>query len=333
MEPRPMDRMHRELTAQLSQAGCFRRATPSAAANATFIVACYTLAHATLLMDPGLAVRLFAIGAAAFFSVQAGFIAHEAGHGALTRSRRAAVLLGHVFHTLLAGLSSSYFRHIHGLHHPHCNDRGRDPDMQSTFVSMYEESARAKRGLGKLVSRHQAWLLWILIGLQGFTLKYDGLSFVRRHPRRTRLDQAFLALHFVVWLVVPALFIGVTAALVNYALVTVLIGYYVGSIFVVNHVGTRVIEPGEAISFFEQELSVTRNLGATRLDDFVFGGVNNHVEHHLYPAMPTARLRQARRITREFCQRHGLAYREMSWLQAAREATLHLKAISRHVPS
>lgn len=330
---RASEPLHRLLFAELSAAGCFRPATIRSAVYGAFMLGGYATAYGALLTAPGPVLRAVAILAVAFLSVQAGFLAHEAGHGALTRNRHIAVVLGHVFHTLLTGLSSSYFRHIHGLHHPHCNDRARDPDMQSAFVSMHEESARAKHGVGKLISRHQAWLLWILIGLQGFTLKSDGLSFVRRNARRTRLDQAFLLLHFVLWLVVAGLFVGVTAALVNYTLVTVLIGYYVGSIFVVNHVGTRVIEPDESISLFEQELSVTRNLGATRLHDFVFGGVNNHIEHHLFPAMPTARLRKARRITREFCRRHGIAYREMSWFEAAREVTRHFKAVSAFVPS
>ena len=333
MQTRPMDPMHRLLVAELSNAGCFRAAPLHAGAKAALIAGCYFGAYAVLLSAPGLTARLVAIGAAAFFSVQAGFIAHEAGHGALTRDRRLGVLLAHVFHTLLTGLSSTYFRHIHGLHHPHCNDCARDPDMQSDFVSLHRESAVEKRGLGKLISRHQAVLLWILIGLQGFTLKYDGLSFVRRHPERTRLDQIFLALHALLWLIVPAFVVGLSAALLNYVLITVLIGYYVGAIFVVNHVGTRVVEPAQSISFFEQELAVTRNLGASRLDDFVFGGVNNHIEHHLFPAMPTARLRAARRITRDFCRRHGIAYREMSWVDAAREVTRHLKTMSSFVPS
>lgn len=327
------DPRHRLLIGELSLAGCFRPAPLQTAANAAFIMGCYAAAYAALLNGPGLALRTLAIAGAAFFSVQAGFIAHEAGHGAITRQRRLATLLGHVFHTLMTGLSSSYFRHIHSLHHPHCNDRGRDPDMQSRFVSMYRESALAKTGLGKWISRRQAILLWILIGLQGLTLKLDGIGYVRRHPRRTRLDQLFLVLHFVLWLVVPAVALGAAAALVNYALVTLLIGYYVGSIFVVNHVGTRVIEPDEPISYFMQELGVTRNMGASRLCDFVFGGVNNHIEHHLFPSMPTARLRAARRITREFCRRHGVVYREMSWLEAAREVTRHFKAMSAYVPS
>jgi fatty acid desaturase len=327
------DPLHRLLIGELSLAGCFRPAPLQTAAKAAFIMGCYAAAYAALLSGPGLALRTLAIAAAAFFSVQAGFIAHEAGHGAITRRRGLATFLGHVFHTLMSGLSSSYFRHIHSLHHPHCNDRSRDPDMQSEFVSMYRESALAKTGFGKWISRRQDVLIWGLIGLQGFTLKLDGMSYVGRNPRATRLDRLFLALHFALWLVVPGLVLGVAAALVNYALMTVLIGYYVGSIFVVNHVGTRVIEPDEPISYFTQELNVTRNLGASRLHDFVFGGVNNHIEHHLFPSMPTARLRHARRITRAFCRRHGLVYREMSWLEAAREVTRHFEAMSAYVPS
>jgi fatty acid desaturase len=325
--------LHRRLIAELSSAGCFRPAPLRSAAFGALILACYSAGYAILLADPGICARLAAIALLAFFSVQAGFVAHEAGHGALTRNRRLATFLGHVFHTFVTGLSSSYFRYIHGLHHPHCNDRGRDPDMQSEFVSMHRQSARSKTGLGRLISRHQAALLWILIGLQGFTLKLDGLAFVRRNPARTSADQLCLALHFGLWLVPPSLVLGIGDAALNYALMTMLVGFYVGSIFVVNHVGTRVVEPDERLSMFERELSVTRNLGASRLDDFVFGGVNNHIEHHLFPSMPTARLRRARRITREFCRRHGIAYREMSWIEAAREVTRHLGAMSALVPS
>lgn len=325
------ERLHRMLIAELSAAGCFCPATARTVVYGAFILACYAAGYATLLTGPCLAVRALAIVTLAFISVHAGFVAHEAGHGAITRDRRVAALVGQLFDTLLAGLSYSYFRHIHCLHHPHCNDRGSDPDMQSEFVSMYRQSALSKTGFGRLISRHQAVLIWILIGLQGFTLKIDGLLFLRRNPRGTGLDRFFGLLHLALWFVPPVLALGFQDALLNYALVNVLIGFYIGTIFVVNHVGTRVIEPDESISFFLHEISVTRNLGASRLHDFIFGGVNNHIEHHLFPSMPTARLRSARRITREFCRRHGIAYREMSWLAAAREVTRHFKAMSAFV--
>src|SRR3989441_11310352 len=326
------ERLHRMLVAELSGAGCFRPAAARTAAYGAFILASYAAAYAALLTGPGVAARALAIFVLAFISVHAGFIAHEAGHGAITRDRRVAACIGQVFNTLLTALCYSYFCHIHRLHHPHCNDRARDPDMQSGVFSMYQQSALSKSGLGRLVSRHQAVLIWILVWLQGFTLKLDSLQFLRRNPRATRVDQAVVALHFALWFIAPVLALGFADALLNYLLMTLLIGPYLGTIFLVNHIGTRVIEPDEPISFFMHEIGVTRNLGASRLHDFLFGGVNNHIEHHLFPSMPTARLRSARRITREFCRRHGIAYREMSWLAAAREVTRHFNAMSAFVP-
>jgi len=326
------DRLHRMLTAELSAAGCFHPTPLRTAIYGSFIIACYTAAYATLLTNPGGAIRALAIVVLAFVSVHAGFVAHEAGHGAITRNSRLAALIGQVFHSVLTGFAYSYFQHIHRRHHPHTNDRGRDPDMQSDFVSMYPQSALAKTGFGRLISRHQGLLIWPLIGLQGWTLKFDGLCFLWRNRSSTRLDQAFVLAHLGLWLVPPVWVLGLQDAWLNYTLMTVLIGFYVGAIFVVNHVGTRVIEPDEPISMFMQELSVTRNLGETRLHDLVFGGLNNHIEHHVFPSMPTARLRAARRITQEFCRRHGLPYQEMSWFAAARDVTRHFRAMSVLVP-
>ena len=325
-------RLHRMLIAELSSAGCFRSATARSFVFGTFILTGYAAAYATLLTSPGLILRAVAILALAFFSVQAGFLAHEAGHGALTRNRVAAACVGQLFNTLLTALCYSYFSHIHRRHHPHCNDRLRDPDMQSEFFSMYPQSVHGKGWFGTLVTRHQAILIWILVWLQGFTLKFDSLRYLYRNPRATRADQAAVLFHFLIWFVPPVLLLGLPAALLNYALMTLLIGPYLGAIFLVNHIGTEVMEPGQRVSHFLHEISVTRNLGASRLHDFLFGGLNNHIEHHLFPSMPTARLRSARSITREFCRRHGVIYREMSWIAAAREVALHFKRMSAFVP-
>jgi fatty acid desaturase len=326
------ERLHRILIAELSSAGCFRPATARSIAYGGFILAGYAAAYAALLSDPGALVRVLAIVTLAFFSVHAGFLAHEATHGALSRNRVTAEWVGQVFNTLLTSLCYSYFTHIHRLHHPHCNERSRDPDMQSEIFSMYLQSAEVKTGLGRLVSRHQAVLIWILVWLQGFTLKIDSLRYLYRNPRATRADQPAVLLHFLIWFVPPVLLLGLPAALLNYALMTLLIGPYLGTIFLVNHIGTEVMEPGQPVSHFLHEISVTRNLGASRLHDFLFGGLNNHIEHHLFPSMPTARLRSARSITREFCRRHGVIYREMSWIAAAREVARHFKRMSAFVP-
>jgi len=326
-------RLHGLLVAELSAAGCFRRAPLHSIAYGTFILGTYAAAYGVLLTDPGLGARALALVALAALCMHGGFLAHEAGHGALTRNRRLATAVGLVFNTLVSGMCYAYFQHIHRKHHPHCNERAHDPDMQSELFTLYPESARGKGRFGRLITRHQAWLIWILVWLQGLTLKIDSLILLARNPRTTRVEQAVLALHAVLWLVVPPLVIGIGDALLNYGLMTLLIGGYTGACFLVNHIGTRVIEPEERRSHFLREIEVTRNLGTSRIADFFFGGLNNHIEHHVFPSMPTARLRAARRITREFCRRHGIAYNEMSWLQAAREVTAHFRAMSTLVRS
>src|SRR5205823_11601100 len=90
MKVRTGKRMHRMLIAELSGAGCFRPAAARTAAYGAFILASYAAAYAALLTGPGVAVRALAIFVLAFISVHAGFIAHEAGHGAITRDRRVA---------------------------------------------------------------------------------------------------------------------------------------------------------------------------------------------------------------------------------------------------
>src|SRR5437870_941209 len=210
------NRLQRLLINELSSVGCFRRAPVRTAAYGAFVLTGYVSAYAVLLSGPGWGIRVLAIAALAFLCVHAGFIAHEAGHGAITRNRRLAECIGQVFNTLLTALCYSYFSHIHRLHHPHCNDRGRDPDMQSEFFSRYRASAEAKTGLGKLISGRQSRLIWMLMWLQPFTLKLDSLRYLRRHPRTTRVDQAVVVLHFAVWLVPSTLMLGPGAALLNY---------------------------------------------------------------------------------------------------------------------
>ena len=201
--------------------------------------------------------------------------------------------------------------------------------MQSGAFSLYENSAPRKTGLGKLITRYQAYLIWVLVSLQGFTLKIDGISFVCRNPKHTSADQVAFALHIALWFGLPPLILGLGDALINYGLMTWFIGPYLGAVFLVNHIGTRVIHPSERISFFHKQIATTRNLRTSRMHDFLFGGVNNHIEHHLYPSIPTARLRTARPITRAFCKRHGIPYREMGWPAAAREVFGHFQEMSK----
>jgi len=322
--------LHRQLKHELKAAGCFAPAPLLQLSHMFVITILFAGAYILLLLEPATGVRGAALLVLAFSSVQAGYIAHEAGHGAITRKRWLATSIGQFFNTFLTALCYSHFQKIHICHHSHCNERDQDVDLQSGLFSLYPEAKEAKTSLlGRLVTRHQAYLIWPLVSLQGFTLKIDSLVTLRQNPQKTRVDQAVLVLHLLLWFGLPVYLLGFANATLNYALMTWLIGPYLGAVFLVNHIGTHVVRPGERMPSFIQKLTTTRNLGSTRVDDLFFGGLNNHVEHHIFPSIPSAHLRRARIITRRFCQQHELCYQEMSWYRAAGEVFRYLQQIAR----
>ena len=319
-----------ELRSRLETAGCFEPALVRQSAHMLAVLALYAGAYTVLLLGPGIVTRLLMLILLAFCSVQAGFIGHEACHGALNRHRWLAELIGQVYMTFLTALCHAHFQKIHRRHHSRCNERGADVDLESNVFSLYREAVDEKRSwIARFITRHQALLIWPLVSLQGFTLKMDSVGTLRADPRSTRADQMMLFLHCFLWIGPPVYFLGPGAALINYVLMTWMLGPYLGTIFIVNHVGTRVVDPDERIPRLERILTTTRNLGDTRTSDVFFGGLNSHIEHHLFPTIASARLPRARAIVRTYCRERRLPYRETTWLGAAKEVCRYLGEIAR----
>lgn len=319
-----------ELKQKLIESGCFAKAPLAHVGHMLIVILLYAGAYTVLLFEPDTLLRLLSLFLLAFSSVQAGFIAHEAGHRAITRNRWMEIAIGQFFNTFLTALCYSHFQKIHLCHHAHTNERDEDIDLQSAIFSLYPESKQAKNNrLGRFVTRNQSWLIWPLVTLQGFSLKIDSLMTLRQNPHKTRIDQIVLLLHLLLWFAIPVYVLGVGDAVSNYLLMTWFIGPYLGVIFLVNHIGTQVIEPGEKLPRIMQQLTTTRNLGDSVINDLLFGGLNNHIEHHIFPTMPSIHLRRARKIVREFCRQYNLIYREMSWHRAVGEVYSYLNKVSR----
>jgi len=88
---------YNDLKEQLQSEGCFESATMAYVIRISLIVATYFAAYVVLLSDPTMMVRIGALLVAAFVTVQAGFISHDAGDGAVTRNRGFATALRQLF--------------------------------------------------------------------------------------------------------------------------------------------------------------------------------------------------------------------------------------------
>lgn len=311
-----------ELRDRLMKAGCFRPAPWAYGIRIVFVLLTIVLGYIALLYGPELVVRTALILLIAFASVQAGFIAHDAGDGGVTRNRKSAACQRHVLMSGVSAMSSSYFKYLHKVHHLTLQRGGRGLGSGKFDVNPYEI-----RWFKKLVSFNGIVFTIATVCLRGLTFKLESIRYVLRNPRETRVDRALMTLHALFWLVLPIPFIGVLDTAINYGLVTLFIGPYVGTVLILNHSGMSAARSLTHLSMIERVSRTTRNFGQSAWSDFVFGGVNNHIEHHLFPKIPAARLRQAREITKEFYGEYGIPYLERGFFQALAEALNHFRVV------
>ena len=136
-----------------------------------------------------------------------------------------------------------------------------------------------------------------------------------------------MSLHLAVYLgVVFALLEPVHAVLfiiVNQAVM----GFYLGSTFAPNHKGMDMPDSSSRLDFLRRQVLTSRNIHPGIVNDYLYGGLNYQIEHHLFPAMPRNCLRDARDIVRPFCEERGIRYHETDSLQAQREILQYLKSM------
>ncbi len=133
-----------------------------------------------------------------------------------------------------------------------------------------------------------------------------------------------MPLHWIVLLVIPGLVFGWTTALLAYVSVSCVSSVMTASVFIPNHIGMRRLELGHELSYLEQQVTTSRNIGNPPLLDFYYGGLNSQIEHHLFPRVPHNRYREMRTVVREFCAERGIPYEQVSLYQALASVGQHL---------
>ena len=263
-------------------------------------------------------------------SVQVALIGHDAGHFAVFKSTRANWMLGWLCWSLTLGIGFWYWYDRHKRHHSSTNDVSADPDLQwAGLVAYSDDLALRPQTRSRWLIRHQALLgpLYTL-GL-AFAFRAEGWSFALRELRGTRraVELSGLLASLVVWLL-PAALLG-WAWLVIFVLGQVLAGLYLALAIAPNHKGMPMWSAGTKLTFLDRQVLSSRNIVPHPVTDFVFGGLNYQIEHHLFPTMPRVHLRRARAIVAPFCRAQGLAYVEMGAFASYRLVIEELRRVSR----
>ncbi|WP_431995647.1 fatty acid desaturase family protein [Streptomyces griseoflavus] len=265
----------------------------------------------------------------AFAYGQTGLLGHDVGHGQVVRDRRATEALGLIHGNLLLGFSYGWWMNHHGRHHSHPNHLDLDPDILRRAVAFTPDRARGARGVRAFVVRHQAVLFLPLLTLEAFGLRVaSAVALHRRIVRRPGTEAVLLLVHLAAY--GAALFLTLPAglALVFLLVHQALFGVYLGCLFAPNHKGMPVRDGDEEPGWLARQVLTSRNVRSTAVHDFLYGGLNLQIEHHLFPTMPRPNLRRCRSLTLAYCAEVGLPHHEVSATRSWVEILNHLRTVS-----
>ncbi len=317
------------LRKELAEAGVFTHRT-----LATLGKFCVLLAVTLSLWMLGLVAPTWAALLLALFAsvplVSAAMCGHEAGHNSFAAERWKNNLMLHAAFPLLTGLGVQHWKHKHNvLHHGHPNIVGQDDDIALWPMAMCEQNYLESPRAQQWFQRHlQGFMFWPLTLLLSFVMRWETCKGSWRYVRTRGVDRALLAdlgcqaMHYVLFLVLPALAVGFWRAALFYTAVWAVAGLLLVLIFIPAHVGlpfTAVDEKG-----WEHQVASSRNFLMPGWLSWLFVGLDSQVEHHLFPRITHQNLRAARPIVRRYCEAQKLEYREIPYLDALRDSSRYL---------
>jgi len=314
-----------ELRAELRAAGVFEHAEARSWLKLVVLGLALTVCLGAIARY-GLLAALVCVPIAGVLSTAIAMMGHEGSHRAFSGSALRNQLMVYLTFPMFAGLGLLYWRNKHDrLHHGHPNVEGVDPDIKPfPFVSSRGDHERCGTAMRWFQRNLQRTAFWPMSTLMALGMRRSSIIYIARFPKEHGFTAAWfieiacLTAHYVGWLLIPSLIWGPLVGIALYAGVWGFVGVFLALVFAPAHMGLPIVD-GQHKDWVHQ-LETTRNLILPRPIAFFFIGLDNQVEHHLFPKIPHQRLPRAVEITQAWCARHGLPYARVPYLTALQDS-------------
>lgn len=308
-----------------------------------------------LLITHALFVRGFFKLSAVFFGLfwhQITFVAHDAGHNAITHNYIFDNLLGTVVAALFGGLSLDWWKTAHNIHHIVTNQPEHDPDiqhlpifavtdrfLQSVFSTYYGHRFKFD-GFARLLLSVQQYTYYPLLCFGRFNLlrlSYDHV--LRGKGPQARISRYFRNLEialicvFWYWFGYLMLYKSIPQASTRWAylFISMIVPMPLHIQITLSHFAMSTTELGPRESFPQRQLRTTMDVLCPPSLDFIHGGLQFQAIHHLFPRMPRHRLRECIPFVKEFCKNVGLEYKTFTFSAGNIIVLNRLSEVSRKV--
>lgn len=333
IEPRAYRDLHQELT----RAGCFE--APTRRSWAKFGL---SLGTALLFSLPVYFVTswisLVLLVPGALFLSTAILMGHEAAHGSACAKGWQNDLLVFVGFGVISGVGATFWKPKHNvIHHGSPNVPGVDRDLRLGPITVdavrHGEASTAGRWIHRNV---QAVLVWPLTLFLAPLMRVRSLVVLGQRLASGGVDRAFgrdvvaLCLHYVLWLVLPSLWVGPGWALLVYLLIFAVVGSVLSFIFLLGHTGLPLVS--QADDPWSLQILTSRTVRLSPVGRWFWVGLDQQLAHHLFPKMSHLHAIRADARIHTFCRQHGLAPVEQTVGEAFSDVARHFLTSWRDTP-
>lgn len=291
----PVQLAFRRLCAKLEEEGWWERDIKHEAKLLTIWSALVVGGALTAQSNPLVSILLTALA-----MTNAGWIGHDYVHGVDKFTDRMRF-----FVALCAGLGPTWWSDKHNKHHALTNEIGVDEDIATDpFLFTWAPDPKYDSPLRKI--QHKIFFIpfSFLFALWRFDTIKTLIAALKKNRNGSRQELYFLMAHYVALftffplrVIVPAVFLsGLLSAL----------------IVTPTHQSEELFDEYQP-DFVTAQFASTRNAVMTNpFSEWLWGGMQYQLEHHLFPAMPRSKYPKLRKILQKFAKDNNVpgGYRE-----------------------
>jgi fatty acid desaturase len=237
---------------------------------------------------------------------------------------------------LFQGFGATWWVEKHELHHSFPNAcrvtdgvlTPIDGDIDSVpwivwdkSLIKYNDTARRsafEKLLAYVMPRFQVPLFFPLLSLARFNWSWQSIQTAA--SRQRNIEAALCVAHWVIGLTLAGLLTPgpFWTGWLWFLSAQLFGGFILAFVFVLNHTGMEVYDATEAKGFYDRQARSTRNTPSSTFLDWLTGGLNSQIEHHMFPTMARRNLPKMREATRRAMLECGYAYEELKNGEAMR---------------